>query len=239
MQINAYPFPSALSEKQYFQKTVIVVDILRATTTMLTALENGATQVIPVREPQEAMAFISQLGRKDSLLAGESGGLKINGFDLGNSPLEFEHKVVKGKNVVMCTTNGTGAIHAARAARRVMIGCLRNRTAVARAAITAGNDIILLCAGTKSEASMDDMVAVGGIYRALQGCAQTPVACNDFLRVCGVVYDLWAKGSDELAQSTHYQTLVSLGFQADIDFCLMQDQSDYAPLYDNGSLRLQ
>lgn len=239
MQISAYPFPAALTEKQFFQKTVIVVDVLRATTSMLTALENGAAQIVPVREPEEAMQLISKLGRGECLLAGERGGLKINGFDFGNSPLEFLTGAAAGKTLVFCTTNGTGAIYAARTAKTVLIGCLRNRLAVACAAAETGDDIVLLCAGTQGEASMDDMVAVGGIYRALQlSAGQQQVEANDFARVCGHMYDLFVEGKSELAITRHYAALQALGFSQDLTFCFMQDQSDGVPVYENGSIRM-
>ncbi len=237
MHVSAYPFPGALMEKQYHNRTVVVVDVLRATTCMVEALQNGANQVIPARDPGEAMAFAGHLGRKESLLTGERGGLRMPDFDLGNSPLEFTAQVVKNKAVVISTTNGTAAIHAARNASRLYIGCMRNRTAVARAAANDGQDITLLCAGTEGECSADDMVAAGAILHAILGEAGDEITFNDFARVCMLTYTAWKKGEADLTVTTHYSRLKDLGFDADLTFCFEEDQTGVVPRYENGSIR--
>lgn len=237
MRVTAYPFPGAVTEKQYFNHTVIVVDLLRASTSMVEALNNGATQLVPARDAGEAMAFAVHLGRKDSLLAGEKGGLKLPGFDLGNSPLEQTRNVVQGKTVVFCTTNGTAAIHAARSASKLLIGCMRNRAAVAAQALSYGSDILLLCAGTQQECSIDDMIAVGGIYRAICDGSAGTIETNDFLGVCAFLYDAWQSGQFDISEAAHYRALESLGFLDDLAFCLEQDKTDRVPKYENGSIR--
>ncbi|MDL2218582.1 2-phosphosulfolactate phosphatase, partial [Christensenellaceae bacterium OttesenSCG-928-M15] len=239
MRITAYPFPAAVSEKRYFNNTVIVVDVLRASTSMVESLQNGAAQIIPARDAGEATAFAAHLGRKESLLAGENGGLKMQGFDLGNSPLEQSRDVVEGKTVVFCTTNGTAAIHAARNASMLLIGCLRNRTAVAKYAAGFPDDILLLCAGTNGECSIDDVVAVGGIYRALldELGEDAQIENNDFAQVCLFMYTKWREGAFGISMAAHYRKLRELGFEKDLAFCLDQDRSACVPRYENGSLR--
>ncbi len=237
MHVSAYPFPGAIMEKQYHNRTVIVVDVLRATTCMVEALQNGANQVIPARDPGEAMAFAGHLGRKESLLTGERGGLRMPDFDLGNSPLEFTMHVVKNKAVVISTTNGTTAIHAARNASKLYIGCMRNRTAVARAALKDGQDITVLCAGTEGECSADDMVAAGGILQAICSEPDVELTFNDFARICMLTYTAWKKGEFDLTVTTHYNRLHDLGFDADLAFCFLEDQTGIVPKYENGSIR--
>jgi len=237
MQVSIYPFPGAVSEKQYYGKTVIVVDVLRATTCIVEALQNGASQVIPARDPGEAMGFAGHLGRRESLLTGERGGLRMPDFDLGNSPLEFKPAVVAGKTVVITTTNGTMAIHAARTAYKLLIGCMRNRTAVGKLAAETGKDILILCAGTVGECSADDMAAAGAILEAvLQASGEKP-ALNDFARVCLLVYRDWKKGDADLSEMMHYHTLHELGFDEDLAFCFLEDQTEIVPQYENGSIR--
>lgn len=237
MQVSAYPFPGAITEKQYFHKTVVVVDVLRATTSMVEALQNGANQIIPARDPGEAMGFAGHIGRKESLLAGERGGLRMQDFDLGNSPLEFTPDVVKGKTIVFCTTNGTIAIHAARTAGQLLIGCMRNRAAAAKAAAEEELDVIVLCAGTGGECSADDMVAAGGILTALCEALEGEPTLNDFARVCMLTYNAWEKGEADLSVTTHYSRLKELGFDEDLIYCFEQDQTDIVPRYENGSIR--
>lgn len=237
MQINVYPYPAAITEKQYFGKTAIVVDVLRSSTCMVEALKNGATQLIPARDAGEAMAFAVHLGRRESLLAGENGGVAMQGFDLGNSPQEFREDVVQGKTVVFCTSNGTGAIHAARTAANLLIGCLRNCTATAKKAAGYENDIIIICAGTAGESSLDDMIAAGGILQALVEEYEAVPEMNDFAKVCGYLYSAWRSGEVDIASAKHYNTLVKLGFESDIAYCLAEDKTDCVPRYDNGSIK--
>ncbi len=237
MQVFIYPFPGAIMEKQYHNKTVVVVDVLRATTCMVEALQNGANQVIPARDPGEAMGFAGHLGRKESLLTGERGGLRMPDFDLGNTPLEFTPQVVKNKTEDISTTNGTAAIHAARTAANLFIGCMRNRTAVAKEALGCGQDMIILCAGTLGECSADDMVAAGGILKAIGEETGEELVLNDFARICLMSYLCWKKGELDLSQTTHYSRLKELGFEEDLVYCFGEDQTPVAPRYMNGSIR--
>lgn len=237
MQVSAYPFPGAMTEKQYYGKTVVVVDVLRATTSMVEALRNGALQVIPARDPGEAMGYAGHLGRRESLLAGERGGLKLPDFDVGNSPLEFSEKIVKNKSVVFCTTNGTGTILSARACSNLLIGCLRNRAAVGEIATKQGTDIIVMCAGTLMECSADDIVAAGGILKAIVENLQEEPELNDFARICMLVYDAWKRKEADLSVTSHYSHLQKLGFADDLTFCFEEDQTEIVPRYENGTIR--
>ncbi len=237
MQITTYPFPQAVTEKHFYKKTAVVVDVLRATTSIIEALRNGAAQVITARDPAEAMAFYSHFGKKDSVLAGERGGLRLPDFELGNSPLEFSKKVVDGKTVVICTTNGTQAIYACRGASRLLIGAMRNRTAVAKEALKQGEDITLICAGTLGECSADDIIACGGILSAILEQCETAPELNDFSRICMLTYSAWCKGEADLSLTTHYKRLFELGFVEDLSFCFEQDKTDVVPEYNNGSIK--
>ncbi len=237
MQVSAYPFPGAVTEKQYYGKTVVVVDVLRATTSMVEALQNGASQVVPARDPGEAMGYIGHLGRRESLLAGERNGLKLPDFDMGNSPLEFGEKKVKGKSVVFFTTNGTGAILSARACAKLLIGCMRNRRAVGEAAAKQEMDIIVLCAGTMMECSADDIVAAGGILKAIIENLEEEPELNDFARICMLVYNSWKRGEADLSDTMHYKYLREMGFDEDLSYCFEEDKTDIVPRYENGSIR--
>ena len=118
------PFP--LEQIDLNNKTVVVLDILRASTTICAALQAGAKGVFPVSEPGEAGALWSRLGPDSAVLAGERGGVKIENFQYGNSPAEFTTELVAGKNVILCTTNGTGIFNRAVRADRVACGAFVN-----------------------------------------------------------------------------------------------------------------
>ena len=132
MRIKTFAQTKKYTGNYLMDRTVIVVDVLRATSSIIWACRNGANRVIPVSDAGEGAAIAARLG--DCIMAGERGGVKLPGFDLGNSPLEFDHRIVKDRNVIINTTNGTGAIKAAEGAAHVLIGAMINHTAVARMA---------------------------------------------------------------------------------------------------------
>lgn len=146
----------------------VVIDVLRASTTIVTALAHGATRVRPVLTIEEARAEAAARG---ALLGGERGGRRIDGFDLGNSPLEYSRGRVGGRSIVITTTNGTAALHACSGAVEVLIGAIANRTAVAACARSlaeqrAGCDVHLVCAGTDGVVTEEDLLAAGAILDA-------------------------------------------------------------------------
>ncbi len=162
-----------LRQKRLSQTVCVVFDILRATTTMLTALANGADAIVPVGEITEALAL--RAGRPELLLAGERHGLRIRGeqtggidFDLGNSPREFVAEVVRGKTIVMTTTNGTRALRACAGAQATLIGSFLNLGAVAKALAAARPErLMLICAGTFEQVALEDTLAAGGLAELL------------------------------------------------------------------------
>lgn len=148
----------------------VVIDVLRASTTMATALAHGAFAILPVRDLTEARSRAAALGTA-ALTGGERGGRRIEGFDLGNSPLEYGRERVAGRTVVFTTTNGTAAIDACRDAREVLVGAIVNRAAVAaaarRLALAAGvADVHLVCAGTDGVETREDLLGAGAILDA-------------------------------------------------------------------------
>lgn len=238
MIVTAYPVPPTNKEKKYNESTVIVVDVLRSSTNMLQALENGATQVIPVQEVEEARMLYSNWGRKESVLCGESGGVKIPGYDLGNSPFEYTYQAVSDKTVVLCTSNGTGATIEAGNARHTLVGCMRNRSAVAKKAVAYGRPIVLVCAGTQGECSADDVICVGGILQAIYTYTQGDVQMNDFALISSMLYAAWKGGSADLNAINHCKRLIELGFEKDIAFCFEEDSSTNVPVLLNGTVTL-
>ena len=125
-------------------KVVVVIDVLRATTTMTVALDQGAAKVIPVESIEECLSYKD---KPNHILAGERGGQKVEGFNYGNSPFEFMDGVVNGKTLVLTTTNGTRAITMASSAKEVLIGGFLNFSALTRWLINESSDTILLCSG--------------------------------------------------------------------------------------------
>ena len=148
--------------------TVVVVDVFLATTTLLTALENGARNVYPVASLEEAEEVGGELDSSRLLRGGEQGAEKIEGYDLGPYPEEYAPEVVSGKDVVFVTTNGTRAISGAASAERLLLGCLRNASAVARYLEASGTEsVYVVCAGSAGRFVTEDFLGASAILSHL------------------------------------------------------------------------
>jgi len=158
--LYVHALPTLVTPEELAGGTVVVVDVLRASTTIVHALEAGATEVIPCLEVEDAQATAAELPRDAVILGGERRGLRIEGFDLGNSPGEYTPDRVEGRTVVFTTTNGTRAMAQCRLADRVLIGAFVNVSAVCERLVGA-RQIHLLCAGTRGQFSRDDMLLAG------------------------------------------------------------------------------
>lgn len=165
-ELNVFNLPSQVAAEDLTGSAAIVIDLLRATTTICFALAAGASEVVPFREIEEARAAAQKVGKGTALLAGERKGLLIEGFDLGNSPTEFTAERVGGKRVFLTTTNGTLALHHARLATRVIAASLVNLTAVVES-VKDEPRVAMLCAGTDGEETLEDILAAGAIVSRL------------------------------------------------------------------------
>jgi len=177
LKCDVFALPQLADADDLRGVTAVVIDVLRASTTIIHALAAGATAVIACREVDEARQWRAQLSEDDVVLGGERGGLPIEGFDLGNSPDEYSPDRVGGRTVVLTTTNGTAAIEHARKAEIVLIGAFVNASAVFRHLLTADR-IALICAGTDGQYSLDDLLAAGYWVNRLQRESGLTIAYN-------------------------------------------------------------
>ena len=166
-RLDVHPLPKLVAENALAGSTVVVIDLLRASTTICQALANGAAEVVPYLEIADAQVAASAApDGEEIVLGGERGGQRIDGFDLGNSPAEYTRKAVAGKRVFLTTTNGTRALNHARLARRILVGSFVNLSAVADS-IRDESRIDLLCAGTGGEETREDLLAAGALVDAI------------------------------------------------------------------------
>ncbi|HBX22737.1 MAG TPA: 2-phosphosulfolactate phosphatase [Desulfotomaculum sp.] len=230
MNIKLFPVASAVSADALSGATAIVFDVLRATSTIVTALSSGYRRVYPVVNVNEAMQMARERG---FCLAGERGGQKIAGFPLGNSPLEFSTGPVAGADILVLTTsNGTAAIRSAAAAEKVLTGSIINARAVARAAIYEGRNIVLVCAGSGGLYSLDDILGAGFVLMEIVAAADTAPAMDDqaLAALCLARY----YKQDPLAglmDSNHGKKLLGLGLKNDLYWCARLNLYDTAPIF--------
>ena len=225
-QLQVCLSPGLLNLYNLEGKTVVVTDVLRATTTMVVANELCVKEILPVASRAEASQFI---GKKNTVVAGERDGKTVAGFDLGNSPLvmQQEKENLIGKRLVITTTNGTKALHAAIHAKHIFIGALINVAAVANQLRSEKEDILVLCAGWKNRVNLEDTLFAGALCDALK---------ND-KKIYGdaaiMSHQLFSAHKNHLFESikeaTHYQRLKDNGIEDDIRFCMSLNTSDKVP----------
>lgn len=178
-RLNVHLLPELVPTDEQSESTVVVIDVLRATTTMLYALSAGAAAIVPCLEIDEAQRRAAELRSNEKiLLGGERGGLRIEGFDLGNSPAEYTPDVVADTTLVMTTTNGTKALQACSAAQQIYIGAFANVSALA-IKLAAVPRIDLVCAGTRGQITRDDTLLAGLLVEKLRRRSPTPCELND------------------------------------------------------------
>jgi len=210
-------------------QAAVVIDTFRATTTMTTALQNGAACMIPVMHVKDALAIKAQ--DSDVLLGGERRTQKIDGFDFGNSPLEYTAQAVGGRRVVMSTTNGTKAVMAAKKAATIMLGCLNNASAVAEKLAKLQLDVTLLCAGTVGRLSMEDLLTAGMIIAHLQQICDVTL-CDTSITARDMYIMHQSDINGVLKNTAHYNTMLKNDLAGDIAFCMQTDICSTVPVFD-------
>jgi 2-phosphosulfolactate phosphatase len=230
-------FTPAEVRKSTGRRVVVVIDLLRATSTMLEALANGARGVLPVGSVEDAVRKAEEIGRDAVLLAGERECLPIPGFQLGNSPAEYVPPKVRGRTIIMTTTNGTAALLAAAGARHCYIGSLMNAGAVARRIAEHGDDALLLCSGKEGGFAAEDALCAGRILRRLRA-AGARFRGNDAARVALRLAGSGPVSAEALARTAAGRRLRQVGLSADIAFCAVEDRHDLVPVLDGHRLRL-
>ena len=236
MRIDVAFTPAGLSRIEVAGRTVFVIDVLRATTTMCAALANGARACIPVSTIDDAMRLANTLERGEILLAGERGAVRIEGFDLGNSPLEMTERVVRGKTVIMTTTNGTEALLATGLAAGVFIAAGVNLSvAVARAreVLAETDDLLVLCAGREGEFGLDDAYTAGRLLLGVLGGKKPKEGLNDAAQVCLDLARRYSTWMRPLLAARAGRELVRLGFRDDVVLAATQDCYPLLPQFAN------
>jgi 2-phosphosulfolactate phosphatase len=230
MRLDVALLPDLLDREALRTSTVLVVDVLRASTTMVAALGHGCAAIVPVSEPGEAHRRARAMGTA-ALVAGERKGRMIAGFDLGNSPLEMTAERVGGKTLVFTTSNGTRALLAARTAPAVGVAALVNVSAAAAWAHASGRDVTVVCAGERGRVSLEDTVCAGllidGLLRNEPGAVVTEAA-RDALDV-GRGY---GKAVARLGRDSSWgRHLARAGRAADLAACLVLDTTTLVPVF--------
>ena len=235
-RIDLFMIPSELERASLDARQVVVVDVLRACTSIATALLNGAAKIIPVKTVEEATRLHETLDPKTSLLCGEREGRKVSGFALGNSPREFTRKKVNGTTLIFASTNASPLMAGSLSGRdQILLGYV-NLSAVVNAAAGADTDVTIVCAGRNGRFSLEDAACAGALIRRLteKGPALELNDAAAFARD----YDAEHGASTEaiLRRSEHGRYLVELGFEEDLPACAAVDAAPVVPHLKEGRI---
>lgn len=230
MKVDIIFIADESSESKTKGKVCVVIDVLRATSVIITALENGAERIFPFKDIETIQERCRNL--KNIIKCGERNALKIDGFDLGNSPLEFTKEKVFGKDIYMSTTNGTKAIENSLSADKILICSFLNIQSVVKRIVEYGKDCVIVCAGTNGKFSLDDTLCAGFIIKELQ--KYTEISIDDMLLALIRISESHKNIKDILKGSTHYSYLLSLGFEKDIEHIFSLNKYSIVPEYKNG-----
>jgi 2-phosphosulfolactate phosphatase len=228
--------PHELEKKELAGKSVVVIDALRATTTMTVGFENGATAFIPVATVEEARALVAK--NPDFLLAGEREALPLEGFHLGNSPRDYRPEKVKGKTIVMTTTNGTRALVFSRGGEEVFIGSFLNLSALVARLVEAERDVVIACSGEKDLFCLEDTVCGGAIVEQLEKTG-LPLVKTDAAASAKILYEQCEGNVYGMLCTCEWGVyLEGLGLGKDVRVCAQVDSSKIVPVYREGRIIL-
>lgn len=243
-RINAHFLASQTSPDVLAGRTVVVIDVLRATTTITYALASGAKAVIPCLNVEDARE-IARREQEPVLLGGECGGLPIDGFDLANSPSDYTSARIRGQTIVFTTTNGTKAMMQCRLAERTLIGAFANLSALAEE-LEEVPKIELLCAGTRGEITREDVLLAGAIVERVAGHGAGRSVLNDQAAIAAdawVGLDVDASDAGKLAailrETRGGRRLVEIGLERDIEMAARIDQVAIVPELDPQTRRIR
>jgi 2-phosphosulfolactate phosphatase len=245
-KIDVYLTQSLINDDLFLKdKNVVVIDVLRATTTITVALSNGAKEFIPAESVSTAARISKGLG--NSLLCGERNGKIIEGFNLGNSPFEYKSEVIKDKSLIFSTTNGTLSITKSRLAKSCVLAGFVNLSVAVEHIKSLKGDVIIVCSGKLNNFCIEDAVCAGTIINNLLQDEKDKYELNDSAYAClrlgkiltiKVDEPLSEKILEMLNKSEHGKYLCSIGFAEDLKLCSEIDSYLHLPIYYNGTIKL-
>ena len=227
--------PALLHLYNVSNSIVVIIDVLRATSTIATVLHNGAKCIIPVDSVAECIRIGKQI---EGITAGERDGQVAEGLSYGNSPFEYPREFVKGKTLVLTTTNGTKLLHMAldKGAKKIITGSFGNLTAVCNYLIEQKRDVILGCAAWKDRVNIEDTLFAGAVINRIKdhfeiNCDGSQIAEKMYLDAKDDLFE-FLKNKD----ASHYHRLTNFGLEKDIRYCLTEDAANVLCVYEGGKL---
>ncbi len=238
MRLDVFFTPGEVSASDLTDRTVVVIDVLRASSTIVQALSAGAKSVYPVASIEDALRLANTFGREEVLLAGERKCLPIEGFDLGNSPREFSRERVAGKTVVMSTTNGTNVMGLTGGAARAYVGAFLNLSAVVDELVRGGADPVLVCSGRERQFALEDVACAGLLAQRVMDAREGTWRLNDAARAAVALVREFGTGVELFRSTLGGRAIVEAGLEEDLPFCAQVDLHDVLPILHERNITL-
>ena len=239
MKLDVVISADNIKEEYLKNKVVVVIDMLRATSVIITALANKAKEVFPILTVEEAFEKKEELLKLGNypMLGGERKAIKIDGFDFSNSPLEYTAEKVQGKTIILSTTNGTRAINLSLRAEEILIGAIINAKAVAEELKRLKKDVVFINAGTNGEFSMDDFICSGYMISLL--CERESHELSDIAKTARYIYESNTNLIDYIKEARHFNVLKNLNLMKDLDYCCKKDIIKIVPKVDKNKKNIK
>jgi len=227
--------PEEIKDRRLTDKLVVVIDVLRASSTIVTALANGCIGFIPIFSPEQAEKKAGEFTKEKVLLGGERKGNKIRGFNLGNSPREYEREIVKDRIIIFSTTNGVKTLEMVKGAYQIIIGSFLNLQATSNYCSNFPGDVILVCAGREGCFSLEDSVCAGILVNSLRDIFPPNTWEVDSNITAQLLYEKFGNNILELLQKCyHGRYLESIGLGKDLEFCSQTNIFNIVPVFKDG-----
>jgi 2-phosphosulfolactate phosphatase len=243
MKIDLSFSAGQFDDLQLRDKNIVVLDILRASSTITVALNNGAREVIPVASIESAVKISGSLFGEVTLRGGERNGKMIEGFNLGNSPLEYSESAVRGKSIIYCTTNGSVAMAKSRYARTLIVGSFLNLSTVVDYMKEENKDFLFICAGrmnTIGYFSLEDAVCAGMMIQKLMKIETLELNLSDSAKAAHALYKSFGRSILKMLKtSEHGKYLMEIGFADDLKICAAVDSVPVLPVQIENKIKLR
>ena len=238
MHIDIQFLPSPPHANLLSDRVVVVMDILRATSVIVHAMTQGASEIIPLATVEEAFRMAKAFPRGFVILGGERKNKEIPGFDLGNSPKEYTAERVKGKKLILTTTNGTRAFHAVSPGKEILAGSFLNIGAIAQRCLESNRDVFIFPSGDEGNFSLEDTLCGGMLIDLITKKETRQVSLTDASHSAQILYQRFKDNlSEAFHLSRHGNELVNRGFEDDLAYCAQIDMTPLVPVFREGVIR--
>jgi 2-phosphosulfolactate phosphatase len=239
MNIDIQLLPSApVNPDLLTNRVVVVIDVLRATSVIIHAMSEGASEVFPLASVEQALQMSKSFPRGSALLGGERESGNIPGFDLGNSPREYIAEKVREKKLILTTTNGTKAFHLVSSGKEVLVGSFFNIGAVAERCLELDGDLLVFPSGDEGNFSLEDTICGGMLIELITQKARKPISLADASQCAQILHQRFKDNLLEAFHlSRHGKELINRGFEHDLARCAQIDITSVVPVFREGVIR--